>query len=179
MLAPLTVGRGPKTLRLRLICTECGSDTGQSWSGHADGLSEGAQCQLDGRSPAVTERQRPELHDVLPACILPSRATALEAELKEALTGPTAPPRRCTQPPIHANRGERSCSVSLKHPLFLRRLPANQLPPNIPAPTKTGLGAQRISFAIIVHHGANCNCSCRECGSDSWTILVRPRGRPF
>ena len=41
---------------------------------------------------------------------------------------PTAPPRRCTQPPIHANRGERSCSVSLKHPLFLRPLPANQLP---------------------------------------------------
>ena len=83
---------------------------------------------------------------------------------------PTAPPRRCTQPPIHANRGERSCSVSLKHPLLLRPLPANQLPPNIPAPTKTGLGAQRISFAIIVHHGANCNCSCRLGGENRETL---------
>ena len=46
---------------------------------------------------------------------------------------PTAPPRRCTQPPIHASRGERSCSVSLKHPLFLRPLPANQLPSSPPA----------------------------------------------
>ena len=66
---------------------ECGFHTGQYWSGDTNRLAEGAQYQLDGRSPAITERQRPELHDVLAALILPSRATALEAERKEALAG--------------------------------------------------------------------------------------------